>query len=118
MVKAIERVLVTYPGEPTSEDGIFSFWANLKVKQNFKVYRVNSEREILEIPIIEFENAALYDVEQQISIKDSDLRKQIAGQLGFPRMGARIEEVTGYVISKLVAEGKLLSDSNNYLTRP
>ena len=56
-------------------------------------------------------NAALYAVEQQISIPREDLKKVVATLLGFSRKGANVDLAAERAIDVLVKNGKLKEEN-------
>ena len=51
------------------------YWERAKRSVNYIYYRINSKRDIQDIPILEAMNTARYAIEQQISIFTEDLKK-------------------------------------------
>lgn len=78
----------------------------------FSGYRINSNRDINEIPLIEIENALLEVVRQQVSLAADNATLIAAKQLGFTRRGTNVESAFHNAIDGLVNEGKLVVEND------
>lgn len=83
------------------------FWLSPEAANGYDKYRVNSGRDITDIPLIELMNAMHYAVEQQISVSAEDLKRQVAQLLGFARKGAKIGEAADKALQNLLDAGTL-----------
>jgi DNA polymerase III delta prime subunit len=97
----INSLLVNAYKDPLS-DSISIYWEDTEKPINYKAYRLNSKRDILDIPIIEVMNAALYVLEQQISLPAEDLKRLTSQVLGFSRKGANLDAAISRAIQILL----------------
>ena len=111
----VDSQLVNYYLDPTSDGKNMVYWIDQVVASGYTYYRVDSKRDIADVPLIELMNAALYAVEQQISIPREDLKKVISNLLGFSRKGVNVDAATDRAVQLLVSQGKL-KDTNGWLT--
>jgi very-short-patch-repair endonuclease/DNA polymerase III delta prime subunit len=98
----IDFLLSPYYRDKISDTQIV-YWTDIEKSNNYKIYRINSKRDILDIPIIEVMNAAQYVVSQQMSLHKEDLKRLTSQVLGFNRMGANLESSIEYAINKLIS---------------
>lgn len=83
------------------------YWRSFEDSLGYRNYRVDSQRDIEDIPIIEVMNALRYSVEQQIAIPEDDLKKHVAVQLGFSRSGTRIDAYIAKALDILMKSSEL-----------
>lgn len=105
----IDSLLTEFYLDPLSGETKI-YWKNMEKAQDYNSYRINSKRDILDIPIIEVMNASFYVVEQQISIPTEDLKRLTSQVLGFSRKGANLDHATERAIQLLVAKGVLVNN--------
>ncbi|MBO7418596.1 MAG: DUF3320 domain-containing protein [Bacteroidaceae bacterium] len=103
----VDSLLVDYYTDPTSDGKNMVYWIDQVVASGYTYYRVESKRDISEVPLIELMNAAIYAVEQQISIPREDLKKVISSLLGFSRKGINVDNAAERAIQLLINQGKL-----------
>lgn len=80
--------------------------------ESFEGYRMDSGRDINDIPLIEIENALIEVVRQQVSLAADNATLIAAKQLGFTRRGANVESAFHDAIEWLVREGKLVNEND------
>ena len=103
----VDSLLSGYYLDPLSDTKSKVYWVDRVVASGYTFYRVDSKREIADVPITELMNAALYAVEQQISIPREDLKKAISNLLGFSRKGANVDAAAERAIQLLIERNKL-----------
>lgn len=106
----IDSLLVSYYQDAFS-DNIKIYWENAEIAKDYKYYRINSGRDIIDIPIIEVMNAARYIVSQQMSLPTEDLKHLTSQVFGFTRMGTKIDDSIARAISKLISLGSFIDKS-------
>ena len=107
----VDSLLTDFYLDPTSDGKSNVYWIDKVVAFNYSYYRVESKRDISDVPIIELMNAALYAVEQQISIPREDLKKVVSNLLGFSRKGSNVDAAIEKAVSMLVSAGKLKEEN-------
>ena len=107
----VDSLLAGFYLDPLSDGKNNVYWIDKVVAFDYTYYRVESKRDIADVPIIELMNAALYAVEQQISIPREDLKKVVATLLGFSRKGANVDLAAERAIDVLVKNGKLKEEN-------
>jgi hypothetical protein len=107
----VDSLLTGFYLDPISDGKNNVYWIDKVVAYAYSYYRVESKRDIADVPLIELMNAALYAVEQQISIPREDLKKVIATLLGFSRKGANVDLAGEKAIYVLVKTGKLKEEN-------
>ena len=107
----VDSLLGDFYLDPTSDGKSNVYWIDKVVAFNYSYYRVESKRDIADVPIIELMNAALYAVEQQISIPREDLKKVVSNLLGFSRKGSNVDAATEKAVNMLVSAGKLKEEN-------
>ncbi|MCR4765025.1 MAG: DUF3320 domain-containing protein [Bacteroidaceae bacterium] len=112
----VDNILVDYYLDPMSDGKNNVYWMDKVVAFDYSFYRVESKRDISDVPIIELMNAALYAVEQQISIPREDLKKVISTLLGFSRKGANVDSAAEKAINNLINMGKLKEELGNKIS--
>lgn len=80
----------------------YTCWNDKNFADQYSQYRINSQRDIQDIPFIEIENAMKYTLVQQIAIDKEDLKRLTAQQLGFNRKGNNINNATEFALSELI----------------
>lgn len=81
------------------------YWENEEKAQDYDFYRINSKRDILDIPVLEVMSAARYAIEQQISMPIEDLKRLTSQILGFSRKGTNLDMATEQAIQILIDKG-------------
>jgi len=104
----IDSLLTSNYYQDTLSDTIKIYWENANNSNNYRSYRINSHRDILDIPIIEVMNAARYVVSQQISLPVEDLKRLTSQVLGFSRKGTNVDYSTGRAVSNLISRNVLI----------
>ena len=97
--------------DPISDGKNNVYWIDKVVAFDYSYYRVDSKRDISDVPLIELMNAAIYAVEQQISIPREDLKKVVATLLGFSRKGSNVDLAADKAINQLVRTGKVKEEN-------
>jgi len=83
------------------------YWKDASSAIGYEDYRVKSERDIDEIPVIEIMNAMKFAVEQQLNIPAEDLKKQTVKMLGCSRMTQKADSMSQKALENLMSEGIL-----------
>ncbi|MFC4666175.1 DUF4011 domain-containing protein [Falsiporphyromonas endometrii] len=83
----------------------FVCWKDKISSEEYEEYRIDSERDIQEIPYTEIANAMKDVLRQQIAMDKEDLKRVTAQQLGFARKGNNIDQATEFALSKLIEKG-------------
>lgn len=106
---AVDSLLAAggYYLDPLSDGLQMVYWHDSASARGYRLYRVNSRRDIADIPVIELMNAAVYAVEQQISMPREDLMKVTASLLGIKRRSQAMEAATARALDLLVSQGIL-----------
>ena len=86
-------------------DNGYVCWKDKDFADQYTQFRVNSLRDIQDIPYVEIENAMKYALVQQIAIDKEDLKRLTAQQLGFTRKGCNIDDATRYALCRLAKNG-------------
>lgn len=86
-------------------------WTDAERMESYSTYRVNSSRDIQDIPMREAMNAMLFVVEQQISIHAESLKLATARLLGFARRGANVDAAMDKCFDLLMQSGKIIQSS-------
>ena len=102
----VDQCLLSCFKDPRDQVKGYTYWADKSQWQSYSIYRTDSEREAQDIPVAEWQNVALYIVEQQVSLSRDDLKRMMAKQLGF-RLGSGIDALLASAIDALVKDGKL-----------
>ena len=98
----IDHILEKFYTDPYSCNGTKTYWISEADFLHYEGYRVNSNRDVLDIPIIEMMNAMTYVVEQQISIPKEDCKRITSQILGFSHLGSNIDMATEKALSNLL----------------
>lgn len=110
----IDSLLEDAYKDPLSGDTII-YWENKEKAKDCDFYRINSKRDILDIPILEVMSAARYAIEQQISMPIEDLKRLTSQLLGFSRKGNNLDMVTEQTIQLLINKG-IFSHANGMVS--
>ena len=111
----IDNLIKNLYKDPQSSTNSTIYWENKEMSDNYTFYRVNSNRDILDIPILEVMNAACCAIEQQFSMPLEDLKKSTSLLLGFSKKGANIDMVTEKAIRSLIKKG-IFKDTNGMIS--
>lgn len=98
----IDNLIHNQYKDPLSTSSSVIFWESKDQAENYSFYRINSKRDIQDIPILEVMNAARYAIEQQLSMPMEDLKKTTSQLLGFSKKGANIDQATELAIRNLI----------------
>jgi DNA polymerase III delta prime subunit len=109
MIDSLLRTSTEVHADSVSHDAQTTYWENWEKSENYTLYRVNSKRDILDIPIIEVMNAMCYVLEQQIALPAEDLKRLTSQVLGFSRKGTNLDAATGQAL-RLLSEKALVKD--------
>ena len=110
----IDNLLEDAYKDPLSGDTII-YWEDEEKAKDCDFYRINSKRDILDIPILEVMSAARYAIEQQISMPTEDLKRLTSQLLGFSRKGNNLDMVTEQTIQLLIDQG-IFSHANGMVS--
>lgn len=80
------------------------YWEGEDQAKAYCYYRVDSNREIVDIPLVEVMNAIRFVVEQQIAIPHEDAKRLASQALGFSRKGSNLEAATTQALNELLAK--------------
>ena len=116
-ISLVSRHLGTAYCDPMMKNDQPYYWRSFEDSLNYNHYRINSGRDIDEIPVIEVMNAMRYSVEQQIAIPVDDLKKHVAVLLGFSRSGSRIEAYISKALDILLKSSQLTIDNGMVKTQ-
>ncbi|WP_276806896.1 DUF3320 domain-containing protein [Bacteroides stercorirosoris] len=97
----IDSLLKDVYKDPLSGNTII-YWENKEKAKDSDFYRINSKRDILDIPVLEVMSAARYAIEQQISMPMEDLKRLTSQLLGFSRKGTNLDIATEQAIQILI----------------
>ena len=61
------------------------------MSKNYKYYRTNSGRDILDIPLVELQNVICETLAEQVAIREDELTLLSAKKLGFTRRGTNVD---------------------------
>ena len=86
-------------------------WTSEDRLKGWNKYRKASGREIEEIPPCEIGNCIAYLVQQQGTIPSSELKRVVAHQFGFPRVGQKVDKYLEECIQLMIANEKLREDN-------
>jgi hypothetical protein len=104
--KLLEKVAnVSAYRDPLSDPANPTYWVNQYAAEHFSGYRTGTNRDLAEIPSIEILNLVKMAVEQQISIPEDDLRRQVPRLLGYTRRTAKSDALADKAISQLLKMG-------------
>ncbi len=87
------------------------YWMNRDAAEGYDKYRVDSGRDITEVPLIEIANAMRYAVEQQVSLSIDDLERQVSKMMSFGRMGPKVKGQVEKALEMLMLEHVLKLDN-------
>lgn len=107
----VDTLLSDYHKDPRSNDQHRFYWENHSKAEGYTHYRIDSQRDILDFPLIEIMNATLKVLAEQLSLPLPDLKRATAHLLGFSRVGGNIEMMTQMAIEQLIKEG--LAENKN-----
>ena len=91
------------------------YWMSRDAAQGYDKYRIDSTRDIMEVPLIEIANAMRYAVEQQVSLSTDDLQRQVSRMMNFVRMGVKVKGQVEKALEQLVRE-KVLKVENGMVS--
>ena len=97
----IDSLLKDVYKDPLSGNTII-YWENKEKAKDSDFYRINSKRDILDIPVLEVMSAARYAIEQQISMPMEDLKRLTSQLLGFSRKGTNLDIATEQAIQIMI----------------
>lgn len=89
-----------------------SIWLSSKDSRDYKTYRPNSGRDILETPEAEIINVIIETVKEQLSIDEDALMLVAAKKMGFIRRGANVDAAFRKALESLKLIGRLENVGN------
>ena len=110
----IDSLLKDAYKDPLSGDTII-YWEDEEKAKDCDFYRINSKRDILDIPILEVMSAARYAIEQQISMPTEDLKRLTSQLLGFSRKRNNLDMITEQAIQLLI-DKEIFSHANGMVS--
>lgn len=87
------------------------YWTDFTAAKDYRIFRTDSNRDILDIPMIEIMNAIRFAVEQQVAVPLDDLKKQTAKLLGFNRATERVLAHIDHAVASLLENMELRIDN-------
>lgn len=93
--------------DPLSDKAVPFYWLNKASAENYQQFRVNSQRDITEIPLVEQMNALKWVVAQNVSVPRADLKRAVWLLLGFNRKTVRIETSLEMALTVLEERGEI-----------
>lgn len=88
-------------------------WTDKEASQNYTSYRVNSNRDVLDIPFVEIRNAILEAITEQFSIARDSLSLIAAKKLGFTRRGTNVDNTINSAIEQLLSQHIITEQDSN-----
>lgn len=104
----IDELLRKMYTDPLVVDGVKTYWLSRNASKGYRTYRIDSDRDIQEIPIRELMNATLDVIDQQVSLPQADLMRAVAQQLGFVRKRILADTAIGRAVQLLLEKGELV----------
>ena len=102
VVDSILKNVVSYKSENGNNGCVY--WKDQDSFERYTQYRLNSGRDIQDVPYVEIENAMRYTLNQQIAMGKDDLKRLTAQQLGYTRKGNNIDNATEAVLQRLIGK--------------
>lgn len=92
----------------TSEiDGIVYYWNSKTEQKTYGIYRINSNRDAVDLPPEEIANGIKKVLEEQIALPQADLIKVTAQLFGFARTGANVDAAMKRGINVLIDRNEI-----------
>ncbi len=92
---------------PFYKDRSGALWLSEADSHNYFRYRVNSDRDVTDIPQVELINALTESLNEQIALNPNTLIFVAAKKLGFTRRGTNVDAAFGKAIEEMTANGLL-----------
>ena len=102
VVDSILENVVAYKSENGNNGCVY--WEDHDSFERYTQYRLNSGRDIQDVPYVEIGNAMRYTLNQQIAMGTDDLKRLAAQQLGYSRKGNNIDNATETVLQRLIEQ--------------
>jgi hypothetical protein len=102
--------------QTTDEEGNIFFWKDEEQFNTYDIYRINSNRDALDISTAEVANAMKQILREQISLPTSDLSRLTAQVLGFARMGTNVETAMHRGMKEAIRKGFLKIETGRAIT--
>ena len=103
----VERSAAGCYRDPFSDPANPTFWKSEADAAQYKGYRTGTAREMADIPVVEIMNVVVMAVEQQVSISEEDLKRQVPRLLGFTRRTIKSDQLVSAAIGHLCRTGRL-----------
>ena len=103
----VERSAVGCYRDPFSDPANPTYWKSEADAAQYKGYRTGTAREMADIPVVEIMNVVVMAVEQQVSISEEDLKRQVPRLLGFTRRTIKSDQLVSAAIGHLCRTGRL-----------
>lgn len=91
LIAWMDDILSRTPYYKQEVDGLTFYWNTKEEAEAYTKFRIDSKREVADLPPREVANAALSILEQQIALPLTDLMKITAQLLGYARFGLNVE---------------------------
>jgi hypothetical protein len=103
----VERSAAGCYRDPFSDPANPTYWKSEADAAQYKGYRTGTAREMADIPVVEIMNVVVMAVEQQVSISEEDLKRQVPRLLGFTRRTIKNDQLVSAAIGHLCRTGRL-----------
>ena len=103
----VDNLLSPYYTDSYGLGKVKAYWRDQESSLGYSTYRINSERDVLDIPLVEIANAMLYTIEQQISVPREECKRLTSQILGFSHFGKNINLATEKALTVLLEEQRL-----------
>ena len=88
-----------------------TIWASEDRRGGWKKYRKSHGRDLEEIPPCEVCNCIAFVIQQQVAMPSDELKRQVAHQLGFCRMGQKMDKCLEGCIQRMLSAEELREDN-------
>lgn len=113
---SLQKTLGTYLLDFYTDDS-GALWATEDESHDYGMYRLNSGRDIADIPLIELHNVIVEVLTEQVSIDEDSLTLFAAKKMGFARRGSNVDAAFRKALENMKAAGKVEQVGQNVRLR-
>ena len=99
----------------TSFNDKTTLWSDSVTPANYTSFRINSNREALQIPCLEMANAIKYLVANQIAVPMDELKRSVSKIMGFSRWTSSLDIITTDAINYLMHNNEIVEKDDKII---
>ena len=111
-IKTIEKAIEKANIRTTEADDMVVFWSVKTIPESYYCFRVNPERKVGDIPLVEIKNAVCFVLERKGALAEKDIIDEVALQFGYKKAGSDLRKAVRDSIKIGIENEEIKSEGN------